>query len=134
MQIVDYATTFSHQQIGVLVPNAKVLTKYLNRMASQLPDAVALQYYRSGEERLELDFTGPGVSLLNWASAKGLEFDVVFLPELQAVNRDHADPTFMMQLYVLCSRARERLFLSYAGEGRPSIVDLLPLEEMEVMF
>ena len=131
-QITDYATTFRHQQIGVLVPNLNVMTKYLNRLASGLPDRIPLQHYKS-DGSMEVDFTAPGVTVINWASAKGLEFDVVFVPELQVVGRDLQDPTFLMLLYVLCSRARDRLFFSYSGEGRPQIVDLFPLDEMEVM-
>jgi superfamily I DNA/RNA helicase len=131
-QITDYATTFRHQQIGILVPNLNVMTKYLNRLASGLPDGITLQHYQSGGT-IEVDFTEPGVTVINWASVKGLEFDVVFIPELQVVSRDLQDPTFLMLLYVLCSRARERLFFSYSGEGRPQIIELFPLDEMEVM-
>ena len=57
-QITDYATTFRHQQIGVLVPNLNVMTKYLNRLASGLPDGIPLQHYKS-DATVEVDFTSP---------------------------------------------------------------------------
>ena len=132
-QIANYATNFKRQQIGVLVPNKKIQTTYLNRLAAALPPDVPLQHYVSGGKGPAVDFTKPGVTVVNWASAKGLEFDAVFLPELQAVTRALDDPTLLMELYVLCSRARERLFLSYAGEGIPAIVSILPLLDMEVV-
>lgn len=132
-QIANYAINFKRQQIGVLVPTKKIQKAYLNRLAAALPSDVLLQHYVSGGTGPEVDFTRPGVTIVNWASAKGLEFDAVFLPELQAVTRALDDPTLLMELYVLCSRARERLFFSYAGEGIPAILSILPLPDMDVV-
>ena len=131
-QIVNYARNFRRQQIGVLVPNTRLLKSYRNRLAASLPDETRLDYYDSREPGLEVDFDTPGVTVVNWASAKGLEFDAVFLPELQDVRRELDDPILRMQLYVLCSRARDRLFLSYTGPGTPAIVSILPLTDMDL--
>ena len=132
-QIATYATNFKRQHIGVLVPRTTLLKTYRNRLANALPKDVNLQYYLSGDKDLEVDFAKPGVTVVNWASAKGLEFDAVFLPELQSVTKALDDPVLLMELYVLCSRARERLFFSYTGEGVPAILSILPLPDMEVV-
>ncbi|MDX8152087.1 hypothetical protein SK069_10815 [Patulibacter brassicae] len=132
-RIATYAGNFKRQQIGVIVPNdKKLLSIYRNRLAAALPDSVRLQHY-SNKGKTEVEFDTPGVTLLHWASAKGLEFDAVFLPELQAVRQELGSPLLHMQLHVLCSRARERLFLSYTGEGRPAIASLLPLDLIKVV-
>jgi len=131
-QVVDFATNFRRQHIGVIVPNNKVMKKYVNRLATHLPDQIPVQFYRSGEMVPSVvDFSRTGVTVVNWASAKGLEFDTVFLPELQDQNQNLEDPTLHMQLYVLCSRARERLFFSYSGDGEPAIIKLFPMEHIE---
>lgn len=130
-QIATYARNFRRQQIGVLVPNSKLLKKYVSRLAAALPDDTRLQYYLAKEEGLEIDFDEPGVTVANWGSAKGLEFDAVFLPELQDIRRELDDPTLTMELYVLCSRARERLFLSYSGDGSPAILSILPMDDLD---
>ena len=71
-QIANYATNFKRQQIGVLVPTKKIQKAYLNRLAAALPPDVLLQHYVSGGAGPAVDFTKPGVTVVNWASAKGL--------------------------------------------------------------
>jgi DNA helicase IV len=131
--IATYAGNYRRQQVGVLVQNTTTLKAYRKRLRASLPSDVPVQYYDSKEEGLKVDFDSSGIFIVNWASAKGLEFDAVFLPELQAVRRQLDDPTLLMQLYVLCSRARERLFLSYTGPGTPAITGILPAEHIEDM-
>ena len=80
----------------------------------------------------KIDFSKPGIKLLTHQSAKGLEFDTVFLPELQKWNTaDLALEKFRKQMYVLVSRARRQLFLSYTGSGDPAILGELPIEDLD---
>lgn len=126
-QIANLATTNRHQQIGVFVPTKRLVRKYVNSLKAR---NVAAQWYstvKKGQERPPpVNFSAAGVTVTTWASAKGLEFDTVFVAELQANWIDLDDPTLRMQLYVLASRARERLYFSYTGSGRPAILPLLP--------
>ena len=69
------------------------------------------------------------ITVVNSASCKGLEFDAVFIPELQ---RWRSDPNeldiFRMRLYVMISRARKYVSLMYSndGDGGPDFLKLLP--------
>jgi len=130
--IAMFAQNYRRKSIGVLVPNTKLLKCYRNRLAAALPRDMPLQYYLSTDKDCDVDFSAAGVTIVNWASAKGLEFDAVFLPELQDVRQASDDPTLHMQLYVLTSRAREQLFMSYTGAGTPEILRCLPLEHLDV--
>jgi superfamily I DNA/RNA helicase len=58
-------------------------------------------------------FDKPGVvTILCFASGKGLEFDAVFLPELQTMRLEGIERDYVrMNLYVMCSRARRQLWL-----------------------
>jgi DNA helicase II / ATP-dependent DNA helicase PcrA len=70
------------------------------------------------------------VTVLCFASAKGLEFDAVFLPELQTVPVDDQNELVTkMNLYVMVSRARTHLFLLLTDpEKKTGIWSLLPVE------
>jgi DNA helicase IV len=130
-QILTYERTFANQSIGVLLPYAWQVKSFHNRLSGKTKNPV--HGYLSGRngKALSLDFAKPGIKLVTWASAKGLEFDAVFLPELQSFKGDPSDAGFRMQMYVLSSRAKQRLFLQYSGEGVPALVDSLPLDLVE---
>jgi ATP-dependent DNA helicase UvrD/PcrA len=130
-RIANFARLNSQQEIGVLVYQEKTRRQLYNRLSSRLDkDGTRVQTYRAKERELAdlLEFDAPGVTVLCFASSKGLEFDSVFLPELQTlpVGADHNDLT-RMRLYVMCSRARSRLTLMLTeGEGRSPVTGLLP--------
>ena len=73
----------------------------------------------------------PVVRYVGGKGAKGLEFDAVFLPELQDCTLDMSRPEAKMMFYVLLARAREHLFLCYSGKGAPKIVQAFPKDLLE---
>lgn len=131
-QILNYEATFKDRSIGVLLPYTTQVKSLYNRLDGKTKKPV--QGYLGGDAGdafKSLDFAKPGIKLVTWASAKGLEFDVVFLPELQSVKGDPAGDDLRMKMYVLASRAKKQLFLQYSGEGVPPFVDSLPLSLMD---
>ena len=131
-QILTYERTFRDRSIGVMVPYASQVKSLYNRLSGKTRNPV--QGYLSGHVGRgipQLDFAKPGIKLVTWASAKGLEFDTVFLPELQSVKADPKSDDFRMKMYVLTSRAKRQLFLQYSGEGTPALIDELPLDLLE---
>lgn len=116
-RIATYAKARPNEEIGVLVYYKRTAKKIYNKLAHRLRNRITVQMYLSGSDEhgdaSKLVFDNPGVvTILCFASAKGLEFDAVFLPELQTmplegVERDHV----RMNLYVMCSRARQQLWL-----------------------
>src|SRR5205085_446634 len=113
--IARYEKNNSDREIGVLVPTRSLQRKFMNRLKGKT--LTEPQSYEGGEDgnKAELNFGVPGIKIVNYRSAKGLEFDTVFVPELQAVEQRTGSPEFKMQFYVLISRAREELYLSYSG-------------------
>ena len=70
------------------------------------------------------------------ASCKGLEFDAVFIPDLQEVAVDPSSiDEFRMEMYVMTSRARSRLFLLLTNQDDSDlqILDYLPQKEKNLM-
>jgi DNA helicase II / ATP-dependent DNA helicase PcrA len=142
-RIVKYCEINDDQDVGILVYFEKTRKKIFNKLEYRLQSrGTRVQSYSSNKkqeltaDKLRFE-SGSSATVLCFASGKGLEFDAVFLPELQTVpvdvdNLDHAK----MNLYVMTSRARSRLFIMLSDEGRQSDVwNLLPssnnLYEME---
>jgi superfamily I DNA/RNA helicase len=72
-----------------------------------------------------INFADPGIKIMTYKSAKGLEFDTVFLPELQKYKVGDGGVNIMKELYVLASRAKKQLFLFFSGEGNPPVLNVL---------
>ena len=63
--------------------------------------------------RDELDFTSSNtITVITNQSAKGLEFDAVFIPDLEKIDTESEYLESAMTLYVILHRARDNLFLS----------------------
>jgi superfamily I DNA/RNA helicase len=127
--IARFERTHSDLEIGVLVPTRRLQKKLINRLDAK-GTANPVQYYDSNEKN-EVDFDEPGIRVVNYKSAKGLEFDVVFLPELQELTYDPASAKTKMMFYVLISRARDELYLSYSGDEEPPLLTMFPREHLE---
>jgi DNA helicase IV len=126
--IARYERNNPKQQIGVFVPYARTRDSLFNRLAVDGRTKNAPQKYVGGQgkDAVVVDFKRPGITVLCYPSAKGLEFDTVFLPELQDVKDDIHSAEFKMKFYVLISRARESLYLSYSGDEEPKILEAFP--------
>lgn len=94
-----------------------------------------LQMYISDDYRFrKIDFSTPKVTLLNFQSAKGLEFDTVFMPYLQKTRTDANLDLLKMRLYVVSSRARDELFLLSEENNLPHLIDVIDQSLFEVVL
>jgi DNA helicase IV len=129
---VDFISRYERnnptKEIGVFTPTRRLQEKLVNRLKGKTKNEV--QFYDSRDPQ-ELDFDAPGIKVVNYQSAKGLEFDTVFLPELQAISDDVAGAALRMRFYVLISRARNDLYLMYSGDDVPAIVRDIPRDVVE---
>lgn len=114
-QILRYEQTHPSHEIGVLVPRVKLVHEFVK----QLRDCTnQVQFITADMPKDEIKpFRGPGVRVLAYPSAKGLEFDAVFLPCLDQVTVSKQQPDTLMQFYVLTTRARDELYLLYSRDG-----------------
>lgn len=121
--VARYAKTRSNLNIGIACPNQKVQQSLYRELGSRNL-AIPVQQYISGHRaRSGLDFDSPAVTLLHYKSLKGLEFDTLFVPELQQVSSDVTSAATRMMFYVVLSRARDELHLSWAGASdAPAVV------------
>lgn len=98
------------KDVGILLPNntsAKNTYDYLNGEGMN-PEA---KFDSDGESAMTLDFNTDNPKILTYHSAKGLQFQTVFVPGCE-VNDDF----FQNPLYVALTRTFERLYISHTNE------------------
>ncbi len=110
-------------EVGVIVDDETDRKYFYEQLTENLKN-YQVQTYTSREFNLSesLVFDRQGVvSVLNRKSCKGLEFDMVFVPQLQKMKVEDSNLTnFKMNMYVICSRARtELIFMCDKGELEP---------------
>jgi DNA helicase IV len=128
--IARFEKAYNDLEIGVLVPTSDLRKSYVNRLEKRTANPVQTFEGGKGKAAVVVNFDTAGIKVITYASAKGLEFDAVFMPELQTVE-NFTTPVSDMKLYVMTSRAREHLFLSSCGEGLPVVADRFPKEHIE---
>jgi DNA helicase IV len=122
--VARYAKTHANRRIGIAAPTKQAQKRLYNRLSSrQVPTET---YIWDDERHREIDFAAPGVKIINYASVKGLQFDTLFVPDLQLVTGDVTGATVRMRFYVVTSRARNELYLSYTGDTEPPLVADIP--------
>jgi len=129
--VINFESVYSDLDLGIFTQTRDLQRRIQQKLKGNTKNPV--QYYRreKGRKPPKVNFDKPGIRLVTFASAKGLEFDAVFIPEVQQVNLDPQDPSTKMKLYVLISRARKELFVCYSGSERPPLLDLFPEGLME---
>jgi superfamily I DNA/RNA helicase len=127
----NFESANSDLEIGVIAPTESIRERIVRSLGDDTINPVQTYFRKRGETPNELEFDSPGIKVINHQSAKGLEFDAVFLPALHEV-RDPASLSVRMRMYVLTSRARDALFLSYWTASPPPIVEAIPSDLVEV--
>lgn len=119
-RIANYAK-MRGQEIGVFVPTNRIRKKMVNRLKLRLDNTINVQSYSSTDpdapaESLRFDEEGY-VTVLNYASAKGLEFESVFIIDpMEYSGASNGSLELKMALYVLCSRAKSGLNIMMVKE------------------
>ncbi|MFG2935038.1 DNA helicase [Streptomyces sp. NPDC048282] len=130
--IVEYARAHSDRRIGVIFRHTRHQMDLVARLERRLPSTRLQAYVGESTGRYRtLDLARPGVTVLNRASAKGLDFDAVFVPDTHLdAGEDPTGAGVRMLYYVLITRARTQLFLGYAGETEPPLLSGVPATDL----
>lgn len=123
--IQNFSASNEDQTIGVLVHDDNASRRwYCDALSLRLGSETVHTYEASGgkaqADQIPFDEAG-AVLVLNRASCKGLEFDAVFVVETQDATVDQsALDFFRMGMYVMCSRARNSLYLTFVAQPEHS--------------
>lgn len=123
--------------VGVIVPDTTIQRKFVEALQSPAKDkGFKIQKYSSGDDARKIDFYKNGtITVVCDKSCKGLEFDAVFIPQLQSYKTDGANEDFFkMKMYVMISRARSYLQLSFSDcDEAPQVLKMLPAEDKGIL-
>lgn len=138
-QMVNSCVSMIHREsmrdtsklIGVIVATETKrdsYTKFLSK-ATTGDDITVSSYSNESKQRVNIDFSMGGIVVLCDKSVKGIEFDTVFivLDDLKVINND--TDAIKKRLYVMSSRAKEKLFLLRSAAIPNEVEELLPTDE-----
>src|SRR5439155_13406255 len=108
--IKNFESANSDLEIGVIAPTDSIRERIVRSLGDDTVNPVQTYFRKRGETPHELEFESPGIKVINHQSAKGLEFDAVFVPALHEV-RDRASLSVRMRMYVLRFLGGVDLFL-----------------------
>lgn len=115
--VARYASGRTNLNIGVACPDAAAQRRLLLQLEAKRLRIPVQAYISKDRSRKVLDFDEPAITLVHYRSLKGLEFDTLFVPELQRAPSDASSGSSRMMFYVVMSRARDELHLSWTGAG-----------------
>ncbi|MFJ3221473.1 DNA helicase [Kitasatospora sp. NPDC086801] len=123
--LIALATRHPRSSIGVILGSTRAQSDLLTRLERKAP-RLRPQLYTSqatqGRYRT-VDLTRPGIVIVNRASAKGLGFDIVVVPDTHTDNAtDPSSAALRMTYYVLATRARQELHFGYEGNVEPPVL------------
>lgn len=121
--VARYASGRTNLNIGIACPDTQIQKRLLRFLEAKKPAIPVQAYISTDRSRKVLDFEKPAITLVHYRSLKGLEFDTLFVPELQRAPVDATSASLRMMFYVVMSRARDELHLSWSGESEvPPVV------------
>ncbi len=104
--------------VGVIVSSNEVGSSLHSKLANKLRGRRVDSYDSNRKNEDSIDILRPGVTVLNKRSVKGQEFDTVFIVELESFLPCANEPG-RRAMYMMCSRARDHLFLVCGPDDLP---------------
>ena len=128
--VARYAAGRTGQDIGVLFPTTSQQQEFILEIENEIRRRnlkLDVQMYISGcDEHSTIDFSTAGIKIINYQSAKGLEFDAVFLPRVDEYGGDPRSDGTRMKFYMLTSRARDWLCIMHTDRQLPTLMKHVP--------
>ncbi|TJZ52851.1 DNA helicase [Streptomyces piniterrae] len=124
--IHQYFIAQPERSIGIICRSTLLLRDIQSRLTRHGLAKYTQAYVHDDEYRKDMDFSGKSIRIVSTASMKGLEFDSVFVPDLDTYTEDPTSVGARLRFFVLCTRAREDLHLMYRGPKEPAILSSIP--------
>jgi len=133
-EIIDYIAIYADnnpsEDIGVLIPafehSGRLVKKYYEALNQKCKET-NVQFYISNSKfgrgmKANCDFNSNGIKIMTFLSAKGLEFDTVFIPGIDHELFEKENHILKNQVYVSSTRARDKLIFTCEKENPRSFV------------
>lgn len=118
-KMLEIIRAFNYRSVGIIL-DTKPAKKLYEIMKKRLDGKAHVQLYEPHTYR-DFDFDRNEVKIITYGTAKGLEFDVVILPQITRVGNTGDPLSDMTRIHIAASRAKEALFLfKVVGENADS--------------
>jgi len=108
-KMLEIIRAFNYRSVGIIL-DTRPAKKLYEIMKKRLDGKAHVQLYEPHTYR-DFDFDRNEVKIITYGTAKGLEFDVVILPQITRVGATGDPLSDMTRIHIAASRARKALFL-----------------------
>ncbi|GAA4795703.1 hypothetical protein GCM10023329_55490 [Streptomyces sanyensis] len=124
--ITQYFNAHQDRSIGIICRSARTIREIQGGLASRGLAKKTQAYIFDDRYRDTMDFSAHPIRIVSTVSMKGLEFDSVFVPDLDSYTEDPTGVEARLRFLVLCTRAREDLHFAHRGTHEPPITAAIP--------
>ena len=124
--VSQYFYAHPERSIGIICRSTRLLRDTQSELTHLGLAKYTQAYVHDDRYRDTVDFSTRPIRIVSTASMKGLEFDTVFVPDLDAYTEDPTSVDARLHFFVLCTRARGDLHLAYRGPQEPAILSSIP--------
>ena len=121
-EMARYFSAYPERTIGIICRTSHMLLEVHRRLLEIGMGRNTQAYAYADPHRNAMDFFGRRIRIVTTASMKGLEFDTVFVPDLDSYSEDPTSVEARLEFLVLCTRARKEIFFAHRGENEPAIL------------
>lgn len=125
-EVHRYFSEHPDRSIGIICRSTRLQREIQSHLTSRGLFRHTEAYVHDDQYRNTIDFSRRSIRIVHAASMKGLEFDGVFVPDLDAYTEDPTSVEARLRFLVLCTRAREDLHFAYRSTQEPHIVSKIP--------
>ncbi|MGY1500501.1 AAA family ATPase [Streptomyces sp. QTS52] len=125
-RISQYFKVHPERNIGIICRSTSLLRDVQSELTRLGLAKYTQAYVHDDRFRDTINFSTRPIRVVTTASMKGLEFDSVFVPDLDAYTEDPTSLDAHLRFFVLCTRAREDLKFAYRGPEEPIILSNIP--------
>jgi DNA helicase-2/ATP-dependent DNA helicase PcrA len=123
--------------IGILCPGNEVRERYYNALLTEAPrldnGRPNITTFKSGDKH-RMPFDEGGVMVINAQACKGLEFDIVFIADVDEYKFLHQDKDRTRRLfYVMVARAIENVIMLRKAGGAKPIDEIIPQDNTSIL-
>ncbi|MEU1020710.1 AAA family ATPase [Streptomyces sp. NPDC005904] len=124
--VSQYFSANPERSIGIICRSTRLVRDVQSQLSALGLSKHTQAYVHDDQYRNTFDYSTRPIRIISTASMKGLEFDSVFVPDLDAYTEDPTSVAARLHFFVLCTRAREDLHFAHRGSQEPGIVADIP--------
>lgn len=124
--ISQYFNAHQGRTIGIICRTTFLVRNIQSKLTREGLSSQTQAYVHNDRYRHAVDFSRYPIKVVSAASMKGLEFDSVFVPDLDAYAEDPTSVDARLRFLVLCTRARKELYFAHRSPREPRILSAVP--------